>query len=69
MAARITREQMGPRFAKGDFAAGLNAGVDAVMRRIEGEGLPTPAGIPRERVDAGESVLSLLIPIILVEPL
>ena len=36
------------------------------MRRIEGEGLPTPAGIPRDRVDAGESVLSLLIPIILV---
>ena len=66
VAARITREHMGPRFAKGDFAGGLNAGVDAVMRRIEGEGLPTPAGIPRERVDAGESVLSLLIPIILV---
>jgi uncharacterized protein len=66
VAARITREYMGPQFAKGDFAAGLNAGVDAVMRRIEGEGLPTPAGIPRERVDAGESVLSLLIPIILI---
>ncbi|HZA95168.1 MAG TPA: TPM domain-containing protein, partial [Burkholderiaceae bacterium] len=49
VAARITREYMGPQFAKGDFAAGLNAGVDAVMRRIEGEGLPTPAGIPRER--------------------
>ena len=65
LAARITREHMGPQFAKGDFAAGLNAGVDAVMRRIEGEGLPTPAGIPRDRVDAGESVLSLLIPIIL----
>ncbi|MEO8185830.1 MAG: TPM domain-containing protein [Burkholderiaceae bacterium] len=65
VAARITREHMGPQFAKGDFASGLNAGVDAVMRRIEGEGLPTPAGIPRERVDAGESVMSLLIPIIL----
>ena len=66
IASRITREQMGPQFAKGDFAAGMNAGVDAVMRRIEGEGLPTPAGIPRDRVDAGESVLSLMIPIILV---
>ena len=66
VAARITRDQMGPQFAKGDFAAGINAGVDAVMRRIEGEGLPTPAGIPRERVDAGESVMSLLIPIILI---
>ncbi len=65
-AARITREQMGPHFAKGDFAAGVNAGVDAVMRRIEGEGLATPAGIPRERVGAGESVMSLLIPIILI---
>ena len=65
LAARITREQMGPQFAKGDYAAGINAGVDAVMRRIEGEGLPTPAGIPRDRVDAGESVLSLMIPIIL----
>ncbi len=66
IAARITREQMGPQFAKGDYAAGMIAGVDAVMRRIEGEGLPTPAGIPRDRVDAGESVLSLMIPIILV---
>ncbi len=66
VAARITREQMGPQFAKGDYAAGMNAGVDAVIRRIEGEGLPSPAGIPRERVDAGESVLSLLIPIILI---
>lgn len=66
IATRITREQMGPQFAKGDYAAGINAGVDAVMRRIEGEGLPTPAGIPRERVDAGESVLSLMIPIILM---
>ncbi len=66
LAARITREQMGPQFAKGDFAAGVNAGVDAVMRSIEGEGLPTPAGIPRERVNAGESVMGLLFPIILV---
>ncbi|MDQ3446739.1 MAG: TPM domain-containing protein [Pseudomonadota bacterium] len=66
IATRITREQMGPQFAKGDYAAGINAGVDAVMRRIEGEGLPTPAGIPRDRVDAGESVMSLMIPIILI---
>lgn len=65
VAARITREQMGPAFASGDFAGGLNAGVDAVMRRIEGEGLPTPAGIPRERVGAGESVMSLLLPLII----
>ena len=65
VAARITREQMGPSFANGDFAGGLNAGVDAVIRRIEGEGLPTPAGIPRERVTGGESVMSLLLPLII----
>ena len=65
VAARITREQMGPQFAKGDYSAGLNAGVDAVMRRIEGEGLPTPAGIPRDRVDAGEGVMTLLLPLII----
>ncbi len=66
IATRITREQMGPQFAKGDYAAGINAGVDAVIRRVEGEGLPTPAGIPRDSVDAGESVMSLMIPIILI---
>jgi len=65
IATRITREQMGPYFAKGDFAGGLNAGVDAVISRIEGEGLPTPAGIPRERVSGGESVMSVLIPLII----
>ena len=65
VAARITRDQMGPAFASGDFAGGLNAGVDAVIRRIEGEGLPTPAGIPRERVGAGEGVMTLLLPLII----
>lgn len=31
-----------PAFRKGDFAAGLNAGVDALMARIRGENLPLP---------------------------
>jgi uncharacterized protein len=64
-AARITRELMGPRFAKGDFAGGLNAGVDGVIRLVEGEGLPTPAGIPRQRVDAGEGLLAALVPLVI----
>lgn len=64
-AARITRELMGPRFAKGDFAGGLNAGVDAVIKLVEGEGLPTPAGIPRQRVDAGEGLLTALVPLVI----
>lgn len=31
-----------PAFRKGDFAGGLNAGVDALMARIRGENLPLP---------------------------
>jgi uncharacterized protein len=64
VASRITRELMGPAFAKGDFAGGINAGVDAVMKRIEGEALPTPAGIPRHKVDAGEDLMAALVPLI-----
>jgi len=64
-ATRITRELMGPAFARGDFAGGINAGVDAVMKRIEGEALPTPAGIPRHKVDAGKDLLGALVPLII----
>jgi uncharacterized protein len=65
VATRITRELMGPQFARGDFAAGIEAGVDAVMRRIEGEALPTPAGVPRDKVDAGEDLLAALVPLVI----
>jgi uncharacterized protein len=65
VAARITRELMGPQFARGDFAAGVEAGVDAVMKRIEGEALPTPSGVPRHKVDAGKDLLAALVPLII----
>jgi uncharacterized protein len=65
IATRITRELMGPQFARGDFAAGIDAGVDAVMKRIEGEALPTPSGVPRHKVDAGEDLLAALVPLII----
>jgi uncharacterized protein len=65
VASRITREFMGPSFAKGDFAGGINAGVDAVMKRIEGEALPTPAGIPRHKVDAGEDLMAAIVPLVI----
>ena len=32
-----------PAFKQGDYAAGLNAGVDQLMALIKGEGLPAPA--------------------------
>lgn len=65
VATRISREFMGPQFARGDFAGGINAGVDAVMKQIEGEGLPTPSGVPRHKVDAGEDLLGALVPLII----
>ena len=41
-AKRVIRESMSPRFAQGDFAGGLNAGVTQLIGLIEGEKLPPP---------------------------
>ncbi|GAA4330109.1 hypothetical protein GCM10023144_17510 [Pigmentiphaga soli] len=43
--ARIIREQITPRFAQGDFAGGIEAGVDSLARLVEGEPLPPPAQV------------------------
>ena len=42
-ARRVIREQMAPKFAAGDYAGGLEQGLDALFRMIEGESLPPPA--------------------------
>jgi uncharacterized protein len=65
VASRITRELMGPAFARGDFAGGINAGIDAVIKRVEGEALPSPAGVPRHKVDAGEDLMAALVPMVI----
>jgi len=64
VATRISREVIAPRFKQGDFGGGLAAGLDALFRQIDGEGLPTPSGIPAGKVDAGEDVISLLLGIV-----
>jgi uncharacterized protein len=43
LAKRIISEQIGPRFRSGDFAGGVNAGLDKIMSLIDGAGLPEPA--------------------------
>ncbi|MCM8565882.1 TPM domain-containing protein [Thauera linaloolentis] len=43
-----------PAFRQGDFAGGLNAGVDGLMARIRGEDLPLPAP---DRRGGGEPAL------------
>ena len=40
---RIIDEDITPKFRSGDFAAGVGAGVDRMMRVIDGEPLPSPS--------------------------
>lgn len=43
---RIIDEQIVPRFKADDFAGGIEAGVDAMILRINGEDLPAPVRTP-----------------------
>jgi uncharacterized protein len=42
LSKRIVSDIVAPRFRAGDFAGGIDAGVDAIMKAIEGEDLPLP---------------------------
>lgn len=43
---RIISEIITPRFKQGDFYGGITAGVDQIIRVIDGEPLPKPKGKP-----------------------
>jgi uncharacterized protein len=59
---RIIAEVITPRFKEGDFYGGVRAGVDSMMRVIDGEALPAPAG----RAGQAEEDLGRLLPVLLV---
>ncbi|TAL81234.1 MAG: YgcG family protein [Candidimonas sp.] len=40
LAGRIIREQIAPRFKQGDYAGGVTAGVDSLIKLVNGEALP-----------------------------
>lgn len=61
-ASRIIREIIVPRFREGDFYGGINAGLDRVMRLIDGEPLPEPA----RSSPAAEGGVMQLLPVLLV---
>ena len=42
-ARQIIANSISPAFKRGDYAGGLDAGVDALIARIKGENLPAPA--------------------------
>ncbi|MEF9943686.1 MAG: TPM domain-containing protein, partial [Burkholderiaceae bacterium] len=65
-AKRVIREDIGPRFKNGDYAGGINAGLDRLFGLVEGEGLPAPVGVPAKTVNAGEDMVALLLPFIVV---
>ncbi len=44
IAKRIIEEDITPRFKQGDFYGGVRAGIDRIMKVIEGETLPPPRG-------------------------
>ena len=61
-AKRIIDQAITPRFKQGDFAGGLDAGVDQIMRLISGEALPVPAaGVNRDSEGAGFQWMDLAI--------
>jgi uncharacterized protein len=61
-ASRIIREVIVPRFREGDFSGGISAGVDRMIRVIDGEPLPAPA---KAAPPVGEGVLQIL-PVLLI---
>jgi uncharacterized protein len=61
-ASRIIREVIVPRFREGDFFGGISAGVDRMIRVIDGEPLPAPA---KAAPPADEGVLQIL-PVLLI---
>jgi uncharacterized protein len=63
-ARQIIQNTISPAFKRGDFAGGLSAGVDQLMARIKGEGLPAPKPqTPAGEIFGGEgtSIQELLI--------
>lgn len=42
IAKRIVREDIAPQFRSGDYAGGINAGIDRMIAVVNGEALPAP---------------------------
>jgi uncharacterized protein len=61
---RIIDEIITPKFRSGDFAGGISAGVDRIIRVVDGESLPAPAP-PRQQSSDFLSHVDLLNPLTL----
>ena len=61
VARQIVADTVAPRFKAGDFPGGIEAGVAALVARIEGEVLPAPAARPDGGGDRQIGVEELLV--------
>ncbi len=59
-AKRIINEAIAPRLKQGDFAGGIDAGLNALIGLVEGEPLPTPV-----KARMGGSLLEDLMPLLI----
>jgi uncharacterized protein len=66
MAKRIIADIIVPRFKAGDYAGGIDAGVDAMIKLIDGEPLPAPAASPAKGGGGGRFQSVFVIGFILV---
>jgi len=65
IAKRVVQQGMGPHFKAGDYAGGLNAGLDDLLPRIEQERFRAPLGAtPSHRTQTAPSNLHLLLPLL-----
>ncbi|HEU0229114.1 MAG TPA: YgcG family protein [Burkholderiaceae bacterium] len=62
LAGRIIREQVAPAFRKGDFDQGVSAGVDSLVKLVNGETLPPVKQTARQ--DTGSAPLPMLLPLV-----
>ncbi len=60
-AKRIVSEVIAPRFKDGDYVGGIDAGVDRIMRTVDGEPLPPATAPPDPGLDFGH-----LLPVVLL---
>lgn len=60
-AKRIVSEIITPHFREGDFAAGIEAGIEAMLAVIDGEPLPPTSGIAGRAGGEDSSMLPLLL--------
>ncbi len=59
-AKRIIQENITPKFKQGDFAGGLNDGLDSLIKLVNGEPLPAPTARSATNVDLN-NILPLLL--------